>query len=921
MKRKIAILLATVMTATAVPTSIFAANTKAPALEGSVSNVPSGAKFSTPVEMKKTLANREDVNTYKNALSKREGVLKIELNAGNSSVDIKAGDSFDIKLENASFNTSRPNNPEELAYKNASYSYDSEGSNPKAKVFYVDENGKLQMNDGSNTTPIDSTDLSVVMNNNIKPLTGSFGKTTESGNLGDLDTIVSQTIAPLAHIPYSIEVKDDKTATVKFLTDVTFKDIDSGATKVPNYYKKNSDGNKVEGAGETAGYLAIPLGDAITVEGGEEVKVNIIGYNSDIITDGTVTLAKIAGSGSTSINTKYIEKKVFEDKLDSPSDIIIQENVQGTFSNDGIVTIRLSNGFEFVNKDFTVKDASSGKDLGKDYGFVTTNGSEDKTRLQFKLTDLDTSNRKESLRIKLPAIQPVNADKNYGEVSVSVYGGGITEESVVIAERQTTGVKLETKTEVPTITKGRYTTDSKANDSAEFELSELVPNSLLNRRSVDFKVPEGVKIVDATVVSTNNLTIGTNGDTVTRTNEAFDIVNDGTTLRLNRDKFEPSKNSAGKIRLKLKLSVDAGYKGEDITLTVNGGGISEELKAVIAKVENPFTVTAQSKDINIGYQNYSVNDITITETKPGMFMEGENVEVSLTAPYGTQEMGFTKAKVESTGNLEIKAANGSEYLSTGSNKIVINIKAKSTKEPASIKISNVEIGTTRSVPFGAYNLVIGGKAVINNDLIVGNDLTVDDKKIEELKASINLDNTKQNGLTNKQVAERIDASNGSYKVEGYVNVVTAVDTIDKEMKVTIGSTTAIIDGKEVAMDVAPYIQANGNTMVPLRFVTVALTGGDASSVDAAQNSDKVSWDATTKTVTIFYGAGINQKIIQFKIGSPNMIVDGNSVPMENGAKAEIQNGRTFVPFRSLGQALGIPVSWDATTKTAVFNSK
>ena len=50
-----------------------------------------------------------------------------------------------------------------------------------------------------------------------------------------------------------------------------------------------------------------------------------------------------------------------------------------------------------------------------------------------------------------------------------------------------------------------------------------------------------------------------------------------------------------------------------------------------------------------------------------------------------------------------------------------------------------------------------------------------------------------------------------------------------------------------------------------------------------------------------------------------MVVDGTRIPMEYGVKAEIKDGRMFVPFRALGQALGIAVTWDANTRTAIYN--
>ncbi len=504
--------------------------------------------------------------------------------------------------------------------------------------------------------------------------------------------------------------------------------------------------------------------------------------------------------------------------------------------------------------------------------------------------------------------------------SKSGTGKDFTSQEVTIGTREKYGVKLETKTEVPTIVKGRYYDvkfkgqdgnglNKKGNLSAEFELSEAVANSLLSQRAIDFKVADGVKIVDAEIKSGSQST-------------DYTITNNGTTLRLKANKLQ-SSTSPRKIRMQLLLSVDSAFGGmedKDIELTVSGGGITDEASVVIAKAMAPFEIDAPSTDINIGYQNYKAKDIVIKEKEAGMFMENGTLTLSLDGAYGTRDIGFSRADVEASGNLEIKPATGNSYLTRKNNGdaniIEILVKNKSTKEPSTITIKNVEIGTTRSVPFGLYDLKIGGTAIINND-VTGNDGKALDTVDKGYEPNFTVDNV---GSKDEKLA-RIDASTGSFTKAGYVNVVTANSTIDKEVKVSIGSTNATIDGQEVTMDVAPYIQGAGNTMVPLRFVAVALAGGNSSSVEEAQNSDKVSWDPASKTVTIFYGAGINQKIIQFKIGSSNMIVDGNVIPMEHGAKAEIKNDRTFVPFRALGQALGVSVEWDQETKTATYNKQ
>ena len=136
-----------------------------------------------------------------------------------------------------------------------------------------------------------------------------------------------------------------------------------------------------------------------------------------------------------------------------------------------------------------------------------------------------------------------------------------------------------------------------------------------------------------------------------------------------------------------------------------------------------------------------------------------------------------------------------------------------------------------------------------------------------------------------------------------------------EVRVSIGSSNIVVDNKTYSMDAAPYIQSSSNsTLVPLRFVAVALSGGN---VEDADTSDIVTWDGSTKQAII----NKNGIKIVFKAGSNKVTVNGQEMAMDYGVTAEIYNDRMFVPFRVIGENLGYNVKWESNTKTAVFESK
>ena len=145
--------------------------------------------------------------------------------------------------------------------------------------------------------------------------------------------------------------------------------------------------------------------------------------------------------------------------------------------------------------------------------------------------------------------------------------------------------------------------------------------------------------------------------------------------------------------------------------------------------------------------------------------------------------------------------------------------------------------------------------------------------------------------------------------EGFVTIVTAGreqddSTFTTKVAVTIGASTMTAGSKVIALDVPAFIDG-GYTMLPVRAVAESLS-------DAAI----IKWDDATKTVVIFFG----QRTISMTIGSKVMVINGVDVAMS--AAPVIVNGRTFLPLRDLGYALGLnedKIAWDDATKTATLN--
>ncbi|WP_020616452.1 copper amine oxidase N-terminal domain-containing protein [Paenibacillus daejeonensis] len=111
-----------------------------------------------------------------------------------------------------------------------------------------------------------------------------------------------------------------------------------------------------------------------------------------------------------------------------------------------------------------------------------------------------------------------------------------------------------------------------------------------------------------------------------------------------------------------------------------------------------------------------------------------------------------------------------------------------------------------------------------------------------------------------------------------------------------------LDGKELAFEVEPLVQ-NSVTYVEFRSLFEAL-------------NYKITYNAATKRIG--GTSGDSEHTIEMTIGSSNTIVNGQLVP--GRVQPLIQDGRTLVPLRFVGEATGLDVVWDGVARTVSLTS-
>lgn len=107
----------------------------------------------------------------------------------------------------------------------------------------------------------------------------------------------------------------------------------------------------------------------------------------------------------------------------------------------------------------------------------------------------------------------------------------------------------------------------------------------------------------------------------------------------------------------------------------------------------------------------------------------------------------------------------------------------------------------------------------------------------------------------------------------------------------------VVNGNKVSFpDALPFIDGNGRTQVPVRFVSEALGA-------------KVDWDGNDKKVTV----ALNSRTVILTVGKRGYEINSKSYQMDTVAL--LQESRTFVPIRFVSEALGATVTWDQDTKS------
>ena len=637
-----------------------------------------------------------------------------------------------------------------------------------------------------------------------------------------------------------------------------------------------------------------------------EVKVAVDGLDSKI-SSGTYTVATVNTKATA---TKVIgDVKVYGRTTFAAAEVETVESTINSITGNQLVKYTLPRDFEWSKDTYFTGDlldaTVSKKKLSESVWTAdTAKPTADKhywidgRSLYVYIPVASADNSRQALTI-YPSVVVTKAAK-MGDITLAIStekasdGKGMiaSESELLIAKYGDEAVKVSTVEEkdLPKVVSGKEATADDKPFVVKVSLAESVKDSLSLKRPIDFTFNKEVQVADGKDIKyyVSDSSLSKKYKDAGNTNLSLDI-DAGKTKDRSEFTVEVldtytgwSTAKSNNITFFIPVTVKADYTG-DIKLNIKGhkAGV-ESTDLVVGKAAPPITLETKATKVINGAQKQALADIIIKENVPGYLKDDANkntLALAIDTLGLTNGISFDNAKVEVTeGDLEIDSkvdmstsnAKVKNYDADAQYLMKIKIKDSSTKA-STIKISGVTASLSRLLPEGDYKLEVFGPAVEDNAAYNDSDFNV---------ATVRT---------------------------SYVNIATAADTQQAAVnsKFVIGEMKYTVNDAEKTMDVAPFIDANNRTMVPIRYVANALGVADSN----------ITYDNASTTATISGPSNV----VNVRTGSKVLVASTGNITMDTTAVNS--NGRLYVPVRFIANALGAEVSWDPATKTvAVFTS-
>ncbi|MCL2168825.1 MAG: hypothetical protein FWB74_02230, partial [Defluviitaleaceae bacterium] len=232
----------------------------------------------------------------------------------------------------------------------------------------------------------------------------------------------------------------------------------------------------------------------------------------------------------------------------------------------------------------------------------------------------------------------------------------------------------------------------------------------------------------------------------TRQNASVFFSEDGRSVSVDRLEVGSAVRDTGRLRLDahFALTADVNFEGGIYIVVTHGGqalpGGFDRMdlpQVLVANVRRAIEVETEVTPVTVGFQTYSVADITVREVQAGDFRTGVNsIQLSL----GEYHTGFVAGHQGNLQFVPITTANVRNHIDVRGavnsqsrvgatlqpfhfvgDMLSINIGAPTRGDvPSYIHLSGLAVRAVRDVPQGYYQLVVRGSSVLNNENFFNN---------------------------------------------------------------------------------------------------------------------------------------------------------------------------------------------------------
>lgn len=382
----------------------------------------------------------------------------------------------------------------------------------------------------------------------------------------------------------------------------------------------------------------------------------------------------------------------------------------------------------------------------------------------------------------------------------------------------------------------------------------------------------------------------------------IELYNDGGTLQAIVDLNDLDKDGTYSFKVYLTNGKGATYtfsaaeQGDITKMTVKYDSASYATDSIVpaptVKYQDADGYETEATTTDLNDVTFSVNDATFVKSW------GPNGALTLEDKLGTFTVTAVDADKELVATTTISVQKAASYL------ILSAPSFTAIGEEAKVTVQLVD-GDGKAVSTG-LDAVEGSKAIIlskspSGAIVSTPDLDTDDFA-DDGTASVTLSSNLA-GTVVIQVVIKEDITDKVYTGSATVAFGIAASAANKDnLTMFIGAKNYMVGNTAGISDAAPFIE-NGRTFVAVRPIAEALKAS-------------LTWDEATKTVVMTTA----DEVLTIVIGAPSIKVTRGGVVTEYpcDAPAMIKDGRTYLPFRCIGEAMGYTVNYYAETGAVMF---